>query len=307
VELYMLAFDHRGSFERMVGDVTRIPGAKRLIWEGFLRAVDEGVPSEHAGILVDAQYGPGVARAARERGHTLAMPVEKSGRDEFVFEYGDRFGEKIEEFDPDFAKVLVRLNPEGDAALNARQVERLRLLSEWLHARHRRFLFELLVPATPEQRDRVGGDARRYDRELRPGLMLRAIRRLQDAGVEPDIWKVEGLDDRRACEDVVRTARRDGRGHASCIVLGRNAADAQVDEWLGVAARVRGYAGFAIGRSIFAAPVAAYAADPDGFDRRAAVEAIARRYRRFIDVYERAAAVTTAAASPSRASSGPPR
>src|SRR5438046_247516 len=145
--LYILAFDHRGSFEKMVGDVERVPGAKTLIWEGFQRAVEEGAPKEFAGVLVDAQYGPTVAHEAKGGGYVLAMPVEKSGQNEFDFEYGEQFGEKIEEFDPTFSKVLVRYNPEGDRELNGRQIVKLRRLSEWLHERHRKFLFELLVPA----------------------------------------------------------------------------------------------------------------------------------------------------------------
>jgi myo-inositol catabolism protein IolC len=123
--LYMLAFDHRGSFEKMVGDVELVPGAKTLIWEGFQRAVEEGAPKEFAAILVDAKYGPNVARETKAGGYKLAMPVEKSGQNEFDFEYGDQFGEKIEEWDPDFNKVLVRYNPEGDQELNERQTARL--------------------------------------------------------------------------------------------------------------------------------------------------------------------------------------
>ena len=167
-KLYILAFDHRGSFEKMVGDVDRVPGAKTLIWEGFQRAVEEGAPKEYAGVLVDGQYGPDVAREAKAGGYKLAMPVEKSGQNEFDFEYGDRFGEKIEEFDPDFSKVLVRYNPEGDQEMNERQSAKLRRLSEWLHERHRKFLFELLVPAEPAQLEKVGGSDDRYDIELRP-------------------------------------------------------------------------------------------------------------------------------------------
>jgi myo-inositol catabolism protein IolC len=286
-KLYILAFDHRGSFEKMVGgDHEKVAGAKRLIWEGFQRAVEDGAPKDAAGILVDPQYGPDVAREAKAGGYVLSMPVEKSGQPEFEFEYGDAFGQKIEEFDPDFSKVLVRYNPEGDAALNERQTGRLRQLSEWLHERHRKFLFELLVPAEPAQLERVGGDEGRYDTELRPELMLEAILQLQNGGVEPDIWKIEGIDDREACREIAQLARREGRDRVSCVVLGRGASDAKVDEWLRAGAGVEGYIGFAIGRSIFSEAVKAYAADPTGFDRDAAVNQISANYRRFIDVYE---------------------
>jgi myo-inositol catabolism protein IolC len=285
-KLYILAFDHRGSFEKMVGDNALVPGAKTLIWEGFQRAIEQGAPKAYAGILVDDQYGPDVARAAKAGGYKLSMPAEKSGQDEFDFQHGEQFGEKIEEFDPDFVKVLVRYNPEGDREMNERQAARLRRLSEWLHERHRKFLFELLVPAEAAQLESVGGDADRYDTELRPQLMLTAIRELQDAGVEPDIWKIEGLDDREACNEIAKLARREGRDRVSCVVLGRGASDAKVDEWLRAGAGLDGYVGFAIGRSIFAESVKAYAADPEGFDREAAVEKISANYRRFIDVYE---------------------
>jgi myo-inositol catabolism protein IolC len=289
-KLYILAFDHRGSFEKMVGDVDRVPGAKTLIWEGFQRAVADGAPKDAAGVLVDGQYGPDVAREAKAGGYKLAMPVEKSGQNEFDFEYGDAFGEKIEEFDPDFSKVLVRYNPEGDRTMNERQAKRLLRLSEWLHEHHRKFLFELLVPAEGAQLAGVDGDVDRYDAELRPQLMLETLLQLQNAGVEPDIWKIEGIDDREDCKEIAQLARRDGRDRVSCVVLGRGASDEKVDEWLRAGSGVEGYIGFAIGRSIFAESVKAYAADPDGFDRDAAVAKIAANYRRFIDVYEGAAA-----------------
>jgi myo-inositol catabolism protein IolC len=288
--LYILAFDHRGSFEKMVGDVERVPGAKTLIWEGFQRAVEQGAPKQFAGVLVDGQYGRDVAREAKAGGYKLAMPVEKSGQNEFDFEYGDRFGEKIEEFDPDFSKVLVRYNPEGDRAMNERQVEKLRRLSEWLHEHHRKYLFELLVPAEDAQLAAVEGDTDRYDTELRPALMMEAILQLQNGGVEADIWKIEGIDDREACNEIAQLVRREGRDHVSCVVLGRGASDQKVDEWLRAASGLEGYIGFAIGRSIFGESVKAYAGDPDAFDRDAAVEKIARNYRRFIEVYEGAAA-----------------
>jgi myo-inositol catabolism protein IolC len=286
-QLYVLAFDHRGSFERMVGGgPDKVAGAKRLIWEGFQRAVADGAPKESAGILVDGQYGPDIAREAKAGGYILAMPVEKSGQKEFDFEYGDDFGEQIESYDPTFSKVLVRYNPEGDRAMNERQTERLLRLSEWLHEHHRKFLFELLVPAEDAQLASVDGNEERYDLELRPELMLEAILQLQNAGVEPDIWKIEGIEDRESCREIAQLARREGRDRVSCVVLGRGASDAKVDEWLRAAAGLEGYIGFAIGRSIFAESVKEYAADPDGFDRDAAVARISASYRRFIDVYQ---------------------
>jgi myo-inositol catabolism protein IolC len=284
-KLYILAFDHRGSFEKMVGDVERVPEAKELIWEGFQRAIEEGAPKEYGGVLVDAKYGAKVAREAKAGGYVLSMPVEKSGQAEFDFEDGEQFGDKIEQFDPTFSKVLVRYNPEGDAAMNERQTAKLRRLSEWLHEHRRKYLFELLVPAEPAQLERVGGSEDRYDTELRPELMMEAILQLQNGGVEPDIWKIEGIDDREACNELAQLVRREGRARVSCVVLGRGESDEKVDEWLRAGAGLEGYVGFAIGRSIFGEAVKAFAAGED-FDRDAAVESISSKYRRFIDVYE---------------------
>ena len=104
---------------------------------------------------------------------------------------------------------------------------------------------------------------------------MEAILQLQNGGVEADIWKIEGIDDREACNEIAQLVRREGRDRVSCVVLGRGASDAKVDEWLRAGSGVEGYIGFAIGRSIFGESVKAYAADPDGFDRDAAVEKIA--------------------------------
>jgi myo-inositol catabolism protein IolC len=290
--LYILAFDHRGSFQKKFFGVQGEPNeqetatiadAKMVIYEGAKRALDEGVPSEQAGVLVDEQFGAAVARDAKANGTSLAMPVEKSGQDEFDFQYGEDFGAHIEDFDPAFNKVLVRYNPEGDREMNDRQTERLRRLGEWLHERDRKFLFELLVPATPEQVEAAGGDEDRWDREERPKLMDRAIRELQDHGVEADIWKIEGIDRREDCETISATTRRDGRDGVACVVLGRGASDERVDHWLKMGAGVPGYIGFAIGRSIWWEPLKSYV---DGnADRESAAKQISANYRRFIDVY----------------------
>jgi myo-inositol catabolism protein IolC len=292
--LYILAFDHRGSFQKKFFGVTgepnaeeaaRISDAKTVIFEGLLRSLDEGVNRESAGALVDEQFGADIARKAKADGLALAMPVEKSGQDEFDFQYGEDFGGHIEEFDPSFSKVLVRFNPEGDAEMNRRQAERLKRLGEWLHERDRLFLFELLVPPEPHQVEAVGGDEDRWDKEARPALMERAISELQAAGVEPDIWKIEGIDRREDCETIAAQCRSGPeRANVACVVLGRGADDAAVDHWLRTGRGVPGYIGFAIGRSIWWDPLKAYV-DGDA-SRDAAATRIAANYRRFIEVYE---------------------
>ncbi|HJS27209.1 MAG TPA: DUF2090 domain-containing protein [Actinomycetota bacterium] len=290
--LYILAFDHRGSFQKKFFGVAgepneeesvRISDAKRVIFEGARRALDEGVSAGSAGVLVDEQFGADIARDAKAAGFRLAMPVEKSGQDEFDFQYGEGFGAHIEALDPSFSKVLVRYNPEGDGEMNERQTARLRRLGEWLHERDRKFLFELLVPPTPEQIEASGGDEAKWDSEDRPALMKTSIEELQDAGVEPDIWKIEGIDRREDCETISAATRRDGRDGVACVVLGRGANDDAVDHWLRMGSGVPGYIGFAIGRSIWWDPLKGFV---DGnLGREEAAKQIAANYRRFIDVY----------------------
>ena len=288
--LYVLPFDHRGTFQKtMFG------------WTGALTPartaeIAAGVAKEKAGILVDEQFGAAILRDAAAHGYSTSCPAEKSGQDEFDFEYGDDFPRHVEAFRPTFCKVLVRYNPEGDTALNLRQCERLRRLSEYLaSAGHSRFMFELLVPATAAQVARVKGDRRAYDRELRPGLMAQAIRQLQDAGVEPDVWKIEGLDGRALCEGVVATARRGGRDHVGCIILGRGEDDAKVRNWLMTAAGVPGFIGFAVGRTTFWDPLIDWRAKKT--TREAAVAEIARRYREWVGIFENARSVSRVAAA----------
>ena len=295
-DLYVLPFDHRGSFEtKMFGwkdpltaeQTAEIAAAKQVIYDGFRSAVAAGVPREKAGILVDERFGAAILRDAAAHEYATACPAEKSGQAEFDFEYGDDFALHVERFHPTFCKVLVRYNPEGDRALNRRQAARLRQLSKYLHDDNRsRFMFELLVPAEKSQLERVAGDKKAYDLELRPGLMVATIRELQDAGVEPDVWKIEGLDRREDCEAIVAAARRGGRDRVGCIVLGRGENDEKVREWLTTAAGVPGFFGFAVGRTDFWDPLVAWRAQRT--TREQAVAEIARRYREFVDVFEEA-------------------
>jgi myo-inositol catabolism protein IolC len=267
-KIYIMAFDHRGSFTKLFGlsgtptpeDTARIADAKMLIFEGLQRAVEDGAPREYAGVLVDEQFGAAVARKAKADGYPLAMPVERSGQEEFDFEYGEEFGHHIEDFDPTFSKVLVRSNPDWPWEINERQFTKLKRLSDWLHEHGRRFLYELLVPATPEQLASVGGDPGRYDTDVRPKLMLRNIEETQNFGIDPDIWKIEGIDSSETCAEIAALVKRDGRDNVGCVVLGRGADDAAVEAWLRAGAKVPGYLGFAIGRSIFNQSVKGFAA-----------------------------------------------
>jgi 5-dehydro-2-deoxygluconokinase len=292
--LYILPFDHRhsygaevfGFYEPMNAEqISVVAASKQVIYDGYKEAVADGVPRDKSGILVDEEFGADILRDARANGYITCMPVEKSGQHEFDFEYGEQFRQHIETFDPTFTKVLVRYNPEGPLSDNERQLARLKQLSDWLHSVGRLFMFEMLVPAEKAQLQ-VAGSQQQYDLQLRPGLMVRAIREIQDYGVEPDVWKIEGLDRSEDCERIVKTVQREGRHHVGSIVLGRGESEQKVVEWLQVAARVPGFIGFAVGRSTFLQTII----DLRGgkIDSHAAEAQVASKFEHWIEIFEAA-------------------
>jgi myo-inositol catabolism protein IolC len=293
--LYILPFDHRTSYvlglfgwkeplnaEQMV----TVANSKQVIYAGFRQAIADHVPQDRVGLLVDEEFGSTTLRDAASRGYITAMSVEKSGQEEFEFAYGEDFAQHIEAFQPTFAKVLVRYNPEGEAALNQLQAARLNRLSDYLHRAQRLFMFELLVPAEPAQLELVEGDKSAYDLQLRPRLMAQAMRSLQDAGVEPDVWKVEGLDRREDAVKVAEVARRGGRDTVGLIVLGRGAERNRVVHWLKTAVRVAGFIGFAVGRTSFWQPLVDVEAKR--ISQEEAATQIAHNFEAWIQVFEEA-------------------
>jgi 5-dehydro-2-deoxygluconokinase len=271
------------------GDLTpeqtaQIADAKRVIYDGFKAALAAGVPQQNAAILVDEQFGAAILRDAAANGYHFAMPAEKSGQEEFDFEYGNDFAAHIETFHPTFCKVLVRYNPGGDKKLNQEQAARLAKLSKYLESAQRSlFMFELLVPAEKSQLEKFNGDKKAYDLQLRPQLMIETIHELQDAGVEADIWKIEGLDRHEDCEKIVAAARRNGRDKVACIILGRGENEDKVREWLTTAAAVPGFIGFAVGRTDFWQPLVDWRAGKQS--REAAVQAISNHYQEFTKIF----------------------
>jgi myo-inositol catabolism protein IolC len=295
--LYILPFDHRASFEKGLFGFTApltaeqtatVAASKQVVYEGLKSAMAQGVPRDAAGILVDEQFGAAILRDAAAQGYITAAPVEKSGQNEFNFEYGDQWREHVAEFKPTFIKALVRYNPEDDEAMNRRQAERLKELGEYAHSHGQKFMFELLVPMTKDQSDRLEGDQHLFDHDLRPSLMIAAIKELQGLGVEPDVWKIEGLDRREDAAAVAAAAQRDGRGKVGCILLGRGSNEAGIIHWLKAAAPLPAYIGFAVGRTSFWDALAGLR--DKKISREAAVADIAGRYVKWVRTFEEARA-----------------
>jgi myo-inositol catabolism protein IolC len=289
--LFIVAMDHRASFAHVLFGVDGAPteaerakmrDSKMVIYEGACKAVADGLATGCPGVLVDEELGPEVARRAKADGFVLAMPIEKSGTQLFELEYGDRYAEHVKAFDPDFFKVLVRYNPADEPDARAVQIERLAEVSTWATASEQRWLFELLVPPTREQLAQ-SEDQFHFDRGARPKLTAEAIGSFNAGGVHPTVWKLEGYETTDGAQQVLRAVADDAPSPAECIVLGRNAPLEQVEHWIDVAAPLPGFAGFAVGRSIWESALADLIAGR--IERHQAATVIADRYRRLIDGY----------------------
>ena len=293
-ELYILAFDHRGTLTKgllgvegrqpTVDEASRVSSMKDIIFDGFIEAKNSGISGGDPAILVDETFGLQVQQKAKEMGIKYAAPVEKSGQKVLDFEYGDAFGEKIIEVDADFIKILVRWNPNDDIETREVQGKRIKILSDWIEENERKFLLEFLVPATDEQLESVAGDQSRYDSEIRPKLAVQVVEEMREKGADPDIWKIEGLDTKEDCEKVATSIKDGGREDVIAVVLGRGANDEKVNQWLRAGSSVDGYKGFAIGRSIFWNSLKGWHEDQKS--REEAVSEIAESYLSFISVYQ---------------------
>ncbi|VVB99927.1 Uncharacterised protein [uncultured archaeon] len=292
-DLLILPFDHRGSLlKKLFGIEGRKPTEaeakeyallKEMVYEGFLESVKMGVPKQTAAILVDEEFGANILKDAKAKGFMTAMPTEKSGQGEFDFEHAD-FKGHIKKIDPTFVKVLVRCNPEADRAMNERQLERLKKASDFSHSVGKKFIFELLVPATEQQLRQCSNDKGRYDLELRPKLMVKAMAEIQSAGIEPDVWKLEGVQRIEDSKALVKQAQQGGR-KSGIITLGRGEDTEKVKEWLKVGAKVKGIIGFAVGRTIFWEPMKAL--HEGKISRSSAARQVAENYKMLVDLWNR--------------------
>ncbi len=292
-DLFILPFDHRGSFLKKMfevegreptnEEVRKVEQAKAIIYKGFKKSLEAGLPRESAAILLDEQFGDELLQDAHDNGYTIILTVEKSGMKEFDFEYGDEYKDHIAKYNPTFVKALVQYNPEGEKELNARSREKLTELSKFAHDNGYKFLIEPLVPATMEQLTRIGGDPDKYDKELRPILTTQMMRELQNSGVEPDVWKIEGMESEVDYQMVVKQAQSDNRDDVGIVILGRAAEETVVEKWIKNGAKVPGVIGFAVGRTIFWDPISDFENEKISEDE--AAEIISKRFMHFYQIF----------------------
>lgn len=260
--LIILAFDHRSTFAtKMFGfshleqlktsQIEEIINYKNIIYSGFRNAISKTIPKEVGAILVDEQFGDKILRDARQRGIISLLTTEKSGQEEFDFEYGKDFPTHIEKYKPTFVKALVRYNPNDDIDLKLRQKKKLKFLSDYCHKNGFKFLLEVLVLPTKEELLSLNNNRDKYDKALRPKETCGMIEELQKARIEPDIWKLEGMEDTKDYQMLVSKAQADGRHNVGIVILGRGENEGKVEEWVLAGGKVEGVVGFAVGRTIF--------------------------------------------------------
>ena len=291
-QIFALAFDHRNSLRRDFMHLTGQPApeqhsamvaAKGIVADALIAAAPQVSPDTPV-LLIDHEYGGQFVPRAQAAGVKVAMPVEESGQAELRYLCDGHPERVVDAHHPDYVKVLIRYNPGGDEAMNARQRGRLRELSDWLEGRPERLMLELLVPPEPAQLAAVADDQSRFDRETRAALTVTAIDQIADDGLRPALWKIEGPESR---EDAARIAEavRSADPDAGCLVLGRGADDAAVRRWLAIAAVTEGFTGFAVGRTIWWDALRAFTADGDA---DAAVRAVTARYLDLVRSYRAA-------------------
>jgi 5-dehydro-2-deoxygluconokinase len=256
---------------------------KDVIFDGFKQAVAESVPKENAAVLVDEQYGDRILRDAKFEGVGTILTTERSGQKKFFFEFGDGFGDHIERFKPTFAKALVHYNPEDEPEFRQHQLHELKRLSDYCASHESRFLLEVLIGATSSQLAACHESQEEYDRVLRPKLTVQMMEEMQTSGVEPDIWKMEGLESTQDYEMVLQQARSGGRESVGFVILGRGATDEKVEEWIRNGAKVPGVIGFAVGRTIFWESLVQYHGKQ--ISRDEAVKRISHLFQHFYKVF----------------------
>src|ERR1700677_330694 len=260
---------------RRGGASDALTAGKVIVADGLLAAIagPRAFPGQ-AMLLVDEEYGQEAIRRLRDASPDVqvVIPVERSGEPEFIFEHGTEFGEYILKTGPDIVKALVRYNPAGDQAANARSRAGLDELTRWLADHGLPLMLELLVPPTPEQA------AADFDAQVRPELTVRAIRELSESGLAPAFWKVEGQTSPGAFSELA--AATDG---GRCLVLGRGEDAGAVDRWVAMAAAAEGFSGFAVGRTIWAQALGDWLTGQ--LSRDDAVAAVTANYLHFVQTY----------------------
>ena len=275
--VYMLATDHRWQWEEWCDarsiPRTRIPEVKRLAYDGFLRAREQSQDVRDFGaLLVDEQYGAAVLADAQQAGVNVGTPAEKAGAFPLAWST-EPFSRALTGA---FVKVLVRHRSDVEPATTEAQREKLDVLQAWCRSARKPLVLEILVARRDEPEDE-------FEAVGRPAMLAGFIAESYRRGLAPEFWKIEGTLSTEGARtiDAAIAAHPAGRQ----IILGKAADLATIDLWFAAAAASRTAVGFAIGRSVFWEPSAAFLTGARTAESAAA--GIAESYLRLVDAWRR--------------------
>lgn len=290
--LFILPFDHRSSFAKMFGfdilnltpkDKEAIVLTKEIIYEAFKKSVSESISKEQAAILIDEEYGDKIIRDAISQNYNVILTTEKSGQKEFTLEYGNDFGKHIEKYKPLFVKALIHYNPDDDPLSKMRQQQKLEVLNNYCHQNSYKFLLEVLISPTEQQLNKVNGNKEQYDTQIRPSLTVASLEELQNTNIEPDIWKIEGMENEKDYRLAVSQAQKGERKNVGIVILGRAENQEKVEKWIKAGNKIEGVIGFAVGRTVFWEPLTEYKNGKIGKEK--AIENISNNFLHFYSIF----------------------
>lgn len=301
--MFMVAFDHRSSTaSEIFGQELVSPEqwqvlaeAKVVIAEAAGLARDTVDDLGEVSVLVDLECGMMAAQAARAEQIATALALEVSGQRRLELLDERTLEAKIGVVGaPKWGKVLLRWNSNDPVGLKEANLAALERARRFCGAVGAGLLLELIVPPTSFDLVAVEGDAERYRSEILPLRLPAAVEEITRRFGPPDLWKLQGVASPVAARAISDAACLDG-STPPILILGAGADRAEITRWFEAGAGVCGYAGFAIGRSIWKAPIVAYL---DGrIDRDGAREAISSQFIGIADDYIVATRIAAAAGS----------
>jgi 5-dehydro-2-deoxygluconokinase len=260
--VYMLAADHRWQWEEFCDARSlpreRIRDVKRLARNGFVLARERSAAARDFGaLLIDEQYSSAVIADGLKAGLEVGTPAEKAGAVPLAWAT-EPFSAALTGA---FVKVLARYRPDDEAEALAEQWRKLEALQAWCRSAGKPLVLEVLVARKHEAEEA-------FEASDRPAMLAGFIGEAYRRGLAPNFWKIEGTLAPQGAR-VIDTAIA---AQPSCrqIILGKAADLATIDRWFAACAASATASGFAIGRSVFWEPSAAFLSGTKSADQAAA-------------------------------------
>jgi 5-dehydro-2-deoxygluconokinase len=284
MKLYILPFDHRSSFSKIIlgtekpdkEQKEKLKKFKEIIFNGLLESLEGRKDRKDFAILVDEEYGQKILLKAKEEKIKICLPVEKSGEELLKLHYGNKFKEHISKFSPDYVKILIRYNPINTKQ-NQKQLSVLSEIKDFCNENKFKTIVELLVPPTEKDLE-ICKSKEIYDKTVRAERTTQAIKEIKKV-LRPTIWKLEGFNKKNWPQIVSET-----KG-SKIILLGRGEDDRKVRQWLKDASEFESIIGFAIGRTIFIDAIKQY--NEGKIDDKKASKLIANKFLSFVNNWEK--------------------